>query len=262
MCVAETLATGMVDPPCAQALQDQASLQMVRIKNLEKDLSDAKDQLAQENQARNTLQEEAGSQKIRIGCLEKELSHTKDLLMQEHHIRNSLELEVKRLASSTKILQHSTVSEFEGVIHNQQREIIRILAEKAEIERFVDLCKDKINLLEDVRALAFSQLKHAILILLLATEVEVHGPRRHCVDGTLSRLCPPGAKFASGCKRAHRLSATAGACHNYRHSPSAWICVCLNLCAGPVAGRWTRCELKFPSKRVTRGARRCPTKPW
>ena len=92
---------------------------------------------------------------IRIGCLEKELSHTKDLLMQEHHIRNSLELEVKRLASSTKNLQHSTVSEYEGVIHNQQRDIIRILAEKAEIERFVDLCKDKINLLEDVRIFAF-----------------------------------------------------------------------------------------------------------
>ena len=91
---------------------------------------------------------------VRIKNLEKDLGVARELLMQEHQMRNSLELEVKRLSSSMKILQQASASEYETTIHQLQQDIIRILTDKAEVERVVDLSKEKIKLLDQVSAMS------------------------------------------------------------------------------------------------------------
>ena len=129
---------------------------------------------------------------VRIKNLEKDLSSTKDLLMQEHQIRNSLELEVKRLSSSLKILQQASASDYENTIHKQQQEIVRILSEKAEIERFSDLCREKIKLLESVRTPPPSQKPSALPLACLRV-----GPGAFPSPDAPNRPAPP----RRGCSR-------------------------------------------------------------
>jgi chromosome segregation ATPase len=97
-----------------------------------------------------TLQTQVAALMENVQRLERDLASSNEKILQDEQIRASLELEIKRLASNTRVLHFSTASEYEREIHNLQQELIRTMNDKEELQRYADLSDEKVNLLEGV----------------------------------------------------------------------------------------------------------------